>query len=112
MITGVPASWYLVADSQEALPFQSNGIAVVQAGERSVCIARLTDGRLYAFAQRCPHVGVPLSEGWLDALGRVVCPGHAYRFDVCNGRNTSGEGYQLKTYALRVDLEGVFVRVP
>lgn len=111
MMTGAPASWHRVAEGLEALPWQANGMAVVQAGDRSLCIARLPDGRLRAFAQRCPHAGVPLSEGWLDALGRVVCPRHAYRFDVGTGRNTSGEGYHLKTYALRVDAEGVFVRV-
>lgn len=109
MIPAALPQWHRVAEHPDGLPWQPNGMAVVLAGERSVCIARHRDG-LRAFAQRCPHAGALLSEGRLDPLGRVVCPLHGYRFELSRGRNTSGEGYQLKTYELRVDGEGVFVR--
>lgn len=57
---------------------------------------------IFAFAATCPHAGARLCEGWLDAQGRVVCPLHKYRFDPANGRNTSGEGYKLKTYPVEI----------
>ncbi len=109
MMPATPPQWHRVAEHPDVLPWQPNGMAVVQAGDRSVCIARHRDG-YRAFAHRCPHAGALLSEGWIDALGNVVCPLHRYRFDTLRGRNTSGEGYHLKTYELRVDGDGVFVR--
>jgi 3-phenylpropionate/trans-cinnamate dioxygenase ferredoxin subunit len=109
MISASLPTWHRVADHPDGLPWQPNGMAVVPAGERSVCIARYGEG-FRAFAQRCPHAGALLSEGWVDPMGRVVCPLHRYRFDIMRGRNTSGEGYHLKTYELRVDADGVYVR--
>lgn len=53
---------------------------------------------IYAFAASCPHAGASLCNGWVDALGCIVCPEHKYRYDPANGRNTSGEGYKLVTY--------------
>lgn len=55
---------------------------------------------IYAFTAACPHAGAPLCDGWIDAMGRIVCPDHKYRFDPANGRNTTGEGYKLFTYPL------------
>ena len=66
-------------------------------------------GALHAFAALCPHAGAPLCEGWLDAMGRIVCPMHKYRFDPANGRNTSGEGYKLFTYPLQEREDGWYV---
>ena len=66
-------------------------------------------GELLAFAATCPHAGAHLCEGWLDAQGRVVCPLHGYRFDPKNGRNTSGEGYKLRTYPVEMRDGLVFI---
>ncbi len=64
---------------------------------------------LFAFAALCPHAGAPMCDGWVDALGRIVCPLHKYRFDPKNGRNTSGEGYKLFTYPIEMREDGVYV---
>ena len=74
------------------------------------CIGILKRGaEIHAFAALCPHAGAPICDGWVDALGRIVCPLHQYRFDPKNGRNTSGEGYKLFTYPVKVREDGVFV---
>jgi nitrite reductase/ring-hydroxylating ferredoxin subunit len=65
---------------------------------------------VFAFTALCPHAGAPLCDGWLDAMGRIVCPLHKYRFDPANGRNTTGEGYKLFTYACEVRADEIFVR--
>ncbi|RYE25167.1 MAG: Rieske (2Fe-2S) protein [Sphingobacteriales bacterium] len=62
----------------------------------------LKDSEVFAFSATCPHAGVSLCDGWLDAQGRIVCPLHKYRFDPKNGRNTSGEGYKLRTYPVEI----------
>jgi hypothetical protein len=50
-----------------------------------------------------------MSEGYIDALGNVVCPMHRYKYDVRNGRNTSGEGYYLTHWPVETREDGVYV---
>lgn len=83
-------------------------ILEARAGEKKVALL-LKEGRVYAFAATCPHAGAPMCDGWLDAAGRLVCPLHQYRFDPANGRNTSGEGYKLKTYPVETRNDRIFV---
>lgn len=47
------------------------------------------DGRIHAFAARCPHLGGPLAEGWLYD-GTLVCPWHGSRFDLTSGQSVRG----------------------
>lgn len=82
---------------------EENKLQEVQAGEKRVGLLRRGEN-IHAFAATCPHTSAPLCEGWLDARGHIVCPLHKYRFDPVNGRNTTGEGYKLKTYP--VELRG------
>ncbi|HRO41836.1 MAG TPA: Rieske (2Fe-2S) protein [Flavipsychrobacter sp.] len=70
-------------------------------GEKMICILKKQE-KIHAFAATCPHQGAPLCEGWIDAQGRIVCALHKYRFDPANGRNTSGEGYKLRTYPVEI----------
>ena len=103
--------WHRVSDDSEGLEWGGNGIAVSEAGGRRFCIVRV-GGILRAFAATCPHAGASLAEGWFDTRGHLVCPLHKYRFDVCNGRNVSGEGFHLRTFPLRVDGGCVEVGLP
>jgi 3-phenylpropionate/trans-cinnamate dioxygenase ferredoxin subunit len=50
-----------------------------------------------------------MADGSVNALCQVVCPVHRYRFDIRNGRNTSGEGYFLKTYRVETRDDGVYL---
>ncbi|RYD59294.1 MAG: Rieske (2Fe-2S) protein [Sphingobacteriales bacterium] len=78
------------------------------AGEKRIGLLKKGD-MVYAFSATCPHASAPLCDGWLDAQGRIVCPLHKYRFDLANGRNTSGEGYKLKTYPVEVREEYIYI---
>jgi len=80
---------------------------VLVAGKRIGLVKRNTG--IYAFTAACPHAGAPLCDGWLDALGRIVCPDHKYRFDPMNGRNASGEGYKLYTYPVETRGDDLFI---
>jgi nitrite reductase/ring-hydroxylating ferredoxin subunit len=64
---------------------------------------------IFAFAATCPHAGAKFCDGWTDAQGRLVCPLHKYRFDPANGRNTSGEGYKLKTYPVEIRDGNIYI---
>ena len=76
-----------------------------------ITIGRGKEG-LFACAHKCPHAGGLLADGYLDVLGNIVCPLHRYRFDPTNGRNVSGEGFFLRTFAVQEREDGVFVNIP
>lgn len=78
-------------------------------GEKRIGIVRRADG-VFAFAALCPHAGAPLCGGRLDARGHLSCPLHRYRFNPANGYNSSGEGYKLKTFPVRVEEGRIFVQ--
>src|SRR5688500_2778656 len=100
--------WVKVAESLTEIPFNNNGLAEVVADGKTVCLGRQGDA-LFAFAQKCPHASGLLVNGFVDALGNVVCPLHRYKFCMKNGRNVSGEGYYLKNWPVKIEDESVFV---
>lgn len=101
-------TWYKIADHVNEVGFANNNIAVVEVKGKAICIGKHKD-EVFAFAYKCPHAGGILSEGFIDALGNVVCPLHRYKYDIKNGRNTSGEGYYLKNWPVELRENGVFV---
>ncbi len=106
-LTGLE-NWQKLAESEGDLPFGFNHIAVVELPEKKICVAHYQD-KLYAFAATCPHAGGIMSDGYLDAVGNIVCPIHGYKFSLQNGRNTSGEGYVLKHWPVETRPDGVFI---
>ncbi len=100
--------WYKIADTISEIDFSSEGLATVEVNGKKVCIAFKND-TLFACNTKCPHAGGNMAQGYVDALGNIVCPLHRYKFSLENGRNTSGEGYFLKTYPIENRENGVFV---
>ncbi len=47
------------------------------------------NGEVAAFGEFCPHLAAPMSDGWVDR-GRLVCPWHGSRFDLCSGEVLRG----------------------
>ncbi|MEO6914329.1 MAG: Rieske 2Fe-2S domain-containing protein [Chitinophagaceae bacterium] len=88
--------------------FPSNNLCDHEVAGKTVCLVKKED-KIYAVAQKCPHSGAIMSEGWLDARGYLVCPLHKYLFDVKNGRNVSGEGYVLKRWPLEEREDGLYL---
>jgi len=101
-------TWHKIAEHINELTFSTNNIAVAEIEEKKICIGRFKDV-LFAFAYRCPHAGAPLADGFIDASGNIVCPFHSYRYDLKNGRNTSGEGYYLKHWPVETREDGIYV---
>lgn len=98
--------WHLIGAL--GLSFNDSEIVVVEVKGKKICVVRYQE-QLYAFAYKCPHASGIMADGYIDGVGNVVCPIHRYKFSLVNGRNTSGEGYYLKTYPVRESEEGVFV---
>jgi len=68
-----------------------------------VAVARLADGRIVAFENRCPHVDGPIGLGKIAGT-QVICPWHFFRFDVVTGKAVGLESVmQLKTFKTTVE---------
>ena len=103
-------TWHKIADSIDELSFNENNLLEKEVDGKIICIAKNKD-QLLACAQKCPHAGGYMEEGFIDAAGNIVCPIHRYKFNLQNGRNTSGEGYYLKTYPVETREDGIFVGI-
>ena len=101
-------TWHKVAESEKEIHFTGNGIAVMEINGKAIAITKFEEN-WFAFTSKCPHAGGLLSDGYIDAIGNVVCPLHRYKFNIKNGRNSSGEGYVLKTYPLQLNEDGIFI---
>lgn len=101
-------TWVKIADKLSDLSFGTNQIALAEIEGNPICIGQYKE-QVFAFAHKCPHASGLFSDGFIDALGNVVCPVHRYRFSLSNGRNVSGEGYVLKRWPVEIRSDGVFV---
>ena len=81
--------WVKISETIEEISFGDNNITQISADGKTICLARHQD-QYYAFPQKCPHASGPLVEGYIDAMGNIVCPLPRYRFCLSNGRNVSG----------------------
>ena len=61
-------------------------------------------GDVYALNDVCIHEGRLLSKGTL-LFGKVICPGHQWKFDPNSGEPEGQDGCQ-PTYPVRVDEDG------
>jgi nitrite reductase/ring-hydroxylating ferredoxin subunit/uncharacterized membrane protein len=59
-------------------------------------------GNVLAVGEYCPHLGAPMSDGWVDR-GRVVCPWHGSRFECKSGDVLKGPATaSLPSYPTRI----------
>jgi nitrite reductase/ring-hydroxylating ferredoxin subunit len=73
-----------------------------------ICIVK-EETRVFAFSRKCPHAGALLDEGFLNKRCELVCPHHHYKFNLNNGYNSSGEGYYLKVFPVKLEAGKLFI---
>jgi nitrite reductase/ring-hydroxylating ferredoxin subunit len=83
---------------------------VVQVEGKALALFNV-DGAFYALDNACAHRGGPLGEGDLDATV-VVCPWHAWRWDVKTGANANNPAVRMPCFPVSVDGGRVFVELP
>lgn len=88
-----------------------NKPVLIETDHLAFCLVK-KEIELYAFQQKCPHAGADLCDGFVDALGNVVCPLHHYKFNIVNGRNVTGEGYFLRRYKVEQRGDDFFIMIP
>lgn len=67
-----------------------------------------TGGKIHAMDNTCPHRGAPLGDGSLDGR-EVICPWHAWVFDVQTGECKTTPGIRQKTYPVKIEGEYILV---
>jgi nitrite reductase (NADH) small subunit/3-phenylpropionate/trans-cinnamate dioxygenase ferredoxin subunit len=68
------------------------------------------DGRFHATTNTCLHRGGPLGQGMLDGPV-VMCPWHAWSWDVRTGENTANPTLTMPVYEVKVEDGQVLVKV-
>ncbi len=104
--------WIKIFDNEQAL---HNNIPLGKATSfvikgNKICIAHSTNG-VFAVADRCPHNGASLSQGFCTEKDEIVCPMHRYPFDLKTGRTTSGLSMNVLTYPIQIKENGVFIGI-
>lgn len=97
-----PTALYNLGSIQRIPPGEGR---VFRAGETDVAIFRTRDGHVFATQAHCPHRGGPLADGLVGA-GKVVCPLHAYVFELASGQPIDSSCAHLRTYPLVVNSAG------
>jgi 3-phenylpropionate/trans-cinnamate dioxygenase ferredoxin subunit len=103
-------NWYKIAENITELPWQTNNLCIVELNGKKITLAK-HNNTIYACAYKCPHASGIMANGFIDAIGNIVCPLHRYKFSLQNGRNVTGEGYYLKTYTVEVKDNGIFIGI-
>jgi len=107
MSDGIGTKWYPVCQVEEIPMF---GGRTVQAGEMEIAIFRLSDGRIRAVENRCPHKQGPLAEGIVSG-DTVICPLHARKINLVTGEMLPPDSGCVKTYAIKVDGDEVLLQL-
>ncbi len=93
----------------DAADVPSGSGTVVQAGSRELALFNV-EGTFYCIDNECPHMYGPLGEGYLES-DVVMCPWHAWEFNVRTGEGLYGTGLCVATHACKVEDGAVLVEV-
>ena len=77
--------------------------------QRQVCVAN-DAGRIAAIDNICPHRQGPLAEGWMED-GKVVCPWHAWAFDLQTGKVDHDPQTAVAVYPIQIEAGQVLIGV-
>jgi 3-phenylpropionate/trans-cinnamate dioxygenase ferredoxin subunit len=88
--------------------FTPGSVRGVEVDGTRIVIAN-AGGRLYALSNACPHVGLPMSGGYLHDSA-IVCPFHGSFFKLDDGEPIGGPATDaLEVYEVRVEGDDVLV---
>lgn len=103
--------------------FEAGARRTIEADGREIVVINV-DGSYYAVRNRCSHQGGPIGEGpvtrtvfaspesgWDPRLGAdgcvLRCPWHGMEYDLSTGAAIGNPTRRIRTYATRVNAEGV-----
>jgi nitrite reductase/ring-hydroxylating ferredoxin subunit len=93
----------------EAHELPVGGCREVLASGKAVALFNVA-GTFHAISNVCLHRGGPLGQGVLDGAV-VLCPWHAWTFDVTTGVSTVNPELKVQRFDVKVEDGQVFVKV-
>lgn len=91
--------WITIGTAEDIAP---ESFKLIELDDIEVMVFNL-DGQFYAIEDQCTHDGGPLSDGDIEGC-EIICPRHAARFDIRNGKVTAPPAYEdLHTFPLRIE---------
>jgi len=85
----------------------AGSIREFQVDGLTVAIANVGE-KFYAINNTCLHRGGPLAQGGLQGVA-VTCPWHGWQYDVTTGKLTMNPAVAVKTYAIEVRGEDLWI---
>ncbi|SEN69618.1 nitrite reductase small subunit NirD [Lihuaxuella thermophila] len=82
----------------------------VEVDGQEIALFRLSDGKIRAVENRCPHKGGTLSEGIVSGE-YVFCPLHDWKICLNDGLVQAPDTGCVKTYEVMVEGQDVYIRV-
>ncbi|MBO0779506.1 MAG: nitrite reductase (NAD(P)H) small subunit [Ktedonobacteraceae bacterium] len=76
-----------------------------QVEDTPIAVFHTRSGNIFATQAFCPHKGGPLSDGIVGSH-KVICPLHAYKFDLETGEQVGNACEKLKTYPITLNEAG------
>jgi nitrite reductase (NADH) small subunit/3-phenylpropionate/trans-cinnamate dioxygenase ferredoxin subunit len=81
----------------------------IEVGNKLIAVF-CVDGSYFALDDVCPHMGAPLSDGFVEN-GIVTCPWHAWRFRLADGAWADNPRLKIGCYPVRVEGDVIQVGV-
>ena len=85
-------------------------LVAAHAGGTRVLVIRLGN-EVHAYEDRCPHLGLALSEGTLDGCV-LTCAAHHWQYDVVTGRGINPPTACMKRFPVTIEHGVVYVELP
>jgi toluene monooxygenase system ferredoxin subunit len=100
------AAWWYAGTLDDLWEGEMLGVSL---GGADILLCNL-DGEVLAYADRCPHLANPLSQGTLHE-SVLTCAAHQWVFDARTGQGVNPAGVCLRRYPVRLDGDRIFVKV-
>jgi nitrite reductase (NADH) small subunit len=82
----------------------------VRVGEKEIAVYKLSNGRIRAIENRCPHKGGVLSEGIVSG-DFVFCPMHDWKICLDDGKVQEPDTGCVKSYQTVIEGEEIYLLI-
>ena len=85
-------------------------LVAARPGGTPVLVIRIGD-EVHAYEDRCPHLGLALSEGTLDGCV-LTCSAHHWQYDIATGRGINPATACLVRFPVTIEHGVIYVELP
>ncbi len=102
--------WFKIFESIQLAKeaFKTSENRRVNISNTKVCLSYKNDV-FYAIEDKCPHSMASLSDGKINNFNEIVCPLHAYCYNLKTGREKDQKTKDAIVYEVKVTEKGLFI---